>query len=376
MNRVTNADERPPVSLIIPIRNEEARIQACIESVLTQDYPLDKMEILVLDGMSTDRTREIIQGFMREHPQVRLVDNPDKTQVVAVNKGIRLARGRYILRMDGHSEYAPDYVSKCVHYLEKTGADNVGGPCRTYPASNTRTARTIAAITQNKYVVGGSAFRVSLKPQYCDTCVFGAWRRELFDQIGLFNKTLVRGEDNEFNSRIMKYGGKIFMTPDIRVRYYNQATLRGLLRQAYGNGVWHILTMAAFPKAFKFRYFAPFAFVMWFIVFGLLTMHHPLFVIPLAAGAVPYGLLLALVTVQVGKGHGWDLAPFAPLCVLPYHVAYGLGTLAGLFKFGLFGSEYRRRAREGSRIPDPANPPRLGQNALSEEEIAALGPRA
>jgi glycosyltransferase involved in cell wall biosynthesis len=372
MNGMTEADERPSISLVLPIRNEQARIEACLRSVIAQDYPLEKMEVLVVDGMSTDRTREIVQGLAREHPQIRLVDNPERVHVVALNKGIRLARGRYILRMDGHSEYASDYVSKCLYYLEKTGADNAGGPYRTYPGADTRMARTIAAITQNKYVVGGSAFRVSMRPQYCDSCVFGAWRRELFDQIGLFNEALIRNQDIEFNSRLMNFGGKVFMTPAIRIRYFNQSRLRGLVRQAWGNGVWHILTVVANPKAFRLRYFAPFAFVMWLIVFGLLSLLHPLLAIPLAAGALAYALLLVLVTVQVARRDGWDLAPLVPLCVAPYHVAYGLGTLVGLFKFGLFGGEYRRRAREGSRIPDPAHPPRLGQRAMSEAEIADL----
>ena len=364
--------EQPLVTVVLPIRNEELRIVACLDSIVRQDYPQGRMEILVVDGMSTDRTRETVQTYVGRYPHIRLIDNPARIQVVALNEGIRQARGRYVLRMDGHSEYAADYVSKCVYYLEKTGADNVGGPYATYPGADTRMARTIAAVTQNRYVVGGAAFRVSNRPQYCDGCVFGSWRRELFEQVGLFNETLVRGEDNEFNSRIMAHGGKIFMTPDIRLRYFNQATLCGLLRQAYGNGVWHVLTIVAYPKAFKWRYFGPAGFVLWFITMGVLWLVHAVSAVPLMIGALAYALFLVIVALQVGARHGWGLGPFVPLCVLPYHCAYGIGTLVGLFRFGLFDSASRRRAREGSRIPDPANPPRLGQNALGEDEVAAL----
>jgi hypothetical protein len=234
-------------------------------------------------------------------------------------------------------------------------------------------ARAIAAITQNRIVVGGSAFRTSNKPQYCDTAVFGAWRRDLFDKIGLFNEYLVRNQDNEFNSRIMRYGGRILMTPAIRVRYFNRATLWGSMRQAWGYGYYHFVTMMANPQSFKFRYYAPLGFVMWLVVFGLLSLFHTGFVIPLLLALVPYALVVILVTMQVGRRHGWDLVPYVPVCVFCYHVAYGIATFVGLIRFGLFGGEHRRRAREGSRIPDPANPPRLGQHALSEAEIAELG---
>jgi glycosyltransferase involved in cell wall biosynthesis len=368
----SEAHAHPLVTVVLPVRNEADRIVACLESLLRQDYPHDRMEVLVLDGMSTDRTPEIVRAFAQQHPFIRLVENPRKIQVAALNEGIRIARGHYVLRMDGHAEYADDYVSTCVYYLEKTRAENVGGPAVTCPGRDTLMARTIAAVTQNKFAVGGSAFRTSHRPQYCDTAIFGAWRRDLFEKVGLFNDVLARGEDNEFNSRIASVGGKIFMSPRIRIRYFNQATLRGLLRQAYGNGVWHVLTIVANPRSFKIRYFAPFGFVMWWIAFGVLAALHSAFVWPLVAAAALYAVLLAVVAVQVGRDAGWAEGLFSPIVVLPYHVAYGLGTLAGLFKFGVFGRDYRQRARRGSQFPDPDHPPRLGTEALPESEIADL----
>lgn len=366
------AGEHPAVTIILPMRNEEKWIAACIESILRQDYPRDRMEVLLVDGMSTDRSREIVSEYAQRHPFLKLVDNPERIQVTALNAGIRAATGDYVLRMDAHSQYGDDYVSKCVYYAQKTRAENVGGPVVTCPGADTLMARCIARITSHRLVVGGSAFRTTNKAQYADTCVFGTWRRELFDQIGLFNEALVRGEDNEFNSRTMRYGGRIFMTPEIRIRYFNQATLRGLMRQAYGNGVYHILTMVANPAAFKVRYFAPFAFVLWLTFFGLLSLVHWAFLIPLLGACAAYALAAVAVALQIGASDDWRLALYVPPCMLGYHVAYGVGTLAGVVRFLVFGGEHRAKARRGSAIPDPVCPPRLGLNALSEDEIARL----
>jgi glycosyltransferase involved in cell wall biosynthesis len=364
--------ERPFITLVLPIRNEEKRIEACLNSVLAQDYPHDRWEVLVIDGMSTDRTREIVGGYVRQYPFIRMEDNPEKIQVVAVNNGIRMAKGLYVLRLDGHSEYESDYVSKCVYYLQETGAENVGGPYRTFPGADTLTARCIAEITRHRLVVGGSSFRTSMKPQYCDGCVFGAWRRDLFDKIGYFNEALVRGEDNEFNSRLMHHGGKVFMTPDIRLRYYNQATLRGLMRQAYGNGIYHVLTMIANPLAFRIRYFAPCGFLLWLILFATLSFLNRAFVLPLMLAVVPYTIAAMAVAVQIGRSNGWSMAPLVPHFMFAYHAAYGAGIFGGVVRFVVFGRKEREKARQGSMIPDAANPPRLGLNAINEEELARL----
>lgn len=372
MSAETVSQQRPVITIVLPMRNEEKWIGACIESILRQDYPHDRMEVLIVDGMSTDRSREIVSEYAHKYPFLRLLDNPERIQVTALNAGIRASTGTYILRMDAHSQYGDDYVSKCVYYAEKTGAENVGGPVVTCPGADTLMARCIARITSHKMVVGGSAFRTTSKARYADTCVFGTWRRELFDQIGLLNEALVRGEDNEFNSRTMRYGGKIFMTPEIRVRYFNQATLWGLMRQAYGNGVYHILTMVANPSAFKVRYFAPFAFVLWLAVFGLLSCVHGMFLVPFLVACGLYAVAAMFVALQIASSEDWRLAFYVPPCMFGYHVAYGVGTLVGVVRFLVFGAEDREKARRGSRIPDLSRPPRLGQKALSEEEIAGL----
>lgn len=170
----------------------------------------------------------------------------------------------------------------------------------------------------------------------------------------------------------MNYGGKIFMTPDVRIRYFNQATLRGLMRQAYGNGVWHILTMVANPRSFKFRYFAPFGFVGWLVLFGVLSLVHWIFLIPLLLACGCYAMAAMAVAFQIASKDDWRMLFCVPPVMLAYHLAYGIGTWAGVWRFLVFGREYRERARRGSQIPDPQHPPQLGRNALPEEEIAKL----
>ncbi len=366
------ATDAPPISIILPARNEERYIAACIESVLAQDYPHGRMELIIADGMSTDRTRAIIAEYTQQHPWIRVIDNPGLTPPHGLNAAIREARGELILRMDAHAEYAPDYVSLCVRYLQLTGADNAGGTLITLPGGTTRMAACISAITSHPLVVGGSAFRSDPRPRYSDGCVFGTWRRELFDQIGLFNEALSRNQDNEFNARIIRFGGKIYQTPRIGVKYYNQATLRGLLRQAYRNGVWHVLALVANPASFRLRYIAPFAFDAWLLLFLILSFVHWLFLIPLLGGLGLYAIFLALVTAQIVRKDGLRLLCYVPGAVFAYHVWYGAGWFVGIVRFLIFGRAARQRARAGSSIPDPANPPKLGTRAIPEAEAVRL----
>jgi glycosyltransferase involved in cell wall biosynthesis len=367
-------NELPFVSIVIPMFNEERYIARCLEAILHQDYPRDRLEVIVADGMSTDNCAQIVREYSAKYPFIRLIENPRRIMAGAMNRAIPLAKGSIIARMDAHSEYATDYISKCVFYLRKTGAQNAGGVCVTYPGADTLAAKCVAAITSNRLVVGGSPFRVSKRPRYSDSCVFGCWPKEVYDKIGLYNEALRRNEDNDINSRILRYGGKIFQTPDIRLKYYNQATIRGLCRQGYGNGLWNLPMLIANPTTFRFRYFATFFFDLWLFVFGLLSFWKPIFLVPFLLAVVSYALFLVVVMVQVGLGHGWKLVPLVPGAVAGYHIAYGLGTFVSLVRFLAMGSAGRERIRAGSRIPDPDNPPRLGQNALPAEEVEKLWP--
>ena len=339
------------ISVIVPMRNEISHIEPCLRSLLGQVYPADLMEIIVADGMSDDGSREVVERLAREDSRLRLIDNPELFVPTALNRAIREAKGKYVIRADTHAEYAKDYVRQCVYYSVTTGADNVGGPLITLPGADTLMARCIAAMTSHQIVVGGSRFRSTMKEGYTDTCVFGSWPSDLFERIGYFNEALIRHQDNEFNSRILRYGGQIFQTPKISVRYYNQATLRGLLRQAFRNGKWHVLALIGNLSSFKFRYFAPFGFDCWLLGFALLSLVNPIFHWPLLAAIGIYAFMAVLVTLQISGSHGWAVACLVPSSMFCYHMVYGLGSLAGVVRFGIFGRDARRRAQEGSRPP-------------------------
>ncbi len=344
----------------MPMRNEAEHVEACLASLLAQDYPL--LEIIVVDGMSDDGSGAMVGRVAARDPRVRLIDNPKRIIPAALNLGIRAASGAYIVRADCKSRYQPDYVSTCVHYLQRDAAVNVGGPCVSQPGARTAMARAIAAISGHPIVMGGSRYRSNLTAEeFTDGVTYGAWPRAIFDQIGYFNEELVRGEDNEFNGRILRAGGRILKTPRIVVNYICRPTLRLFLRQTFQNGFWHFLTLAANPNGVRMRHFAPAGWVGWLLGFGSLALVDLELAWPLLAGISIYSLMLLLIAVQLGRMHGFAVAALAPLVVCAFHFVYGLATWAGVFRFG-GDTAAIRRARTASAV-DPSTPQRQPTNS-------------
>lgn len=304
----------------------------CLDSIVANDYPKDRMEVLVVDGMSNDGTQRVVEGYAGGCAFIRAIKNPKKITPVALNVGIRNARGEIIIRMDAHAEYPPHYVATAVKYLRETEADVVGGPIITKVSTKTCVARGIALATAHPFGVGNSKFRTSRKEGYVDTVPFGAYKREVFLEVGLFNEQLERNQDNELNSRIIEHGGKIYSTPELTAIYYNQATLAGLIRQAMRTGMWNVFTVLANQSAFKLRHFVPFAFVTG--AMGLLFM----VLIQSWAKSILYGLLgLYGIAAIVSTTSIWvkerNFSALFLLLIFPtYHISYGLGTWAGIWK--------------------------------------------
>ena len=214
-------DKLPFVSIIIPCRNEEPFILKCLNSLFLQDYPKEKLEILVIDGASEDKTKKIIQEYIKKHPFVKLLENPQKFTPIGLNIGIKEAKGDVIARMDAHAEYEKEYISKCVKYLNKYKVDNVGGVMITLSRKDTIWGKAIIAVLSHRFGVGNARFRVGAqKPVLVDTVFGGCYRREVFNKIGYFNENLVRGQDMDFNLRLRKAGGKILLVPKIKSYYY------------------------------------------------------------------------------------------------------------------------------------------------------------
>lgn len=344
---MTRQDRTPAVSIVMPMRNEASHVEACLESLLAQDH--SNLEVIVVDGMSDDGSTALVEAIAASDPRVRLLSNPKRIIPAALNIGIRASQADYIVRADCKSRYQPDYVSTCVHYLERAVAENVGGPCVSQPGAPTAMARAIAAISAHPMVMGGSRYRSNMTAEeYTDGVTYGAWPRAIFDQLGYFNEELERGEDNEFNGRILRAGGRILKTPRIVVNYRCRPTLPQFLRQTFQNGFWHFLTLAANPNGVRARHFVPAGWVGWILGFASLALVDIELAWPLAFGASIYSAALLLIAIQLGRMHGLAVAALVPLVVCAFHFVYGLATWAGVLRFGSDPATIRRaRAASG-----------------------------
>ena len=232
------------LSVICPIYNEEKYIGQFLDSLLKQDYPKDDLEILLVDGMSKDKTRDIVAGYTAQYPFIRLIDNPDKIVPYAMNRGIEAAKGNVIMRLDAHASYQPDYFSVLVSGLKRLHADNVGTVCKTDVLNKTPKTLAIREVLGNKFGVGNSTFRTGIdREQEVETVPFGCWPREVFEKYGKYDVRLVRNQDIELNKRIIRGGGKIYILPDTYCTYLARETWRALAKNNYGNGKWNILTV-------------------------------------------------------------------------------------------------------------------------------------
>jgi len=312
-------DNLPFVSIIIPCRNEEKFIGKCLESILNQDYPKEKMEVLVVDGMSEDRTREIIKNFQFSNPnfQLLLIDNPKKFTPFAFNIGIREAKGEIVMLAGAHATYEKDYVAKCVKYLKEYKADNVGGILKTIPSENTLIAKAIAISLSHPFGAGASRFRIGAKePKEVDTVFGGCYKKEVFDKIGLFNENLIRSQDLEFNLRLKKAGGKILLAPDIVSYYYPKSNLKDFFLHNFEDGTWAVLPLKFVKFPFKLRHYIPLIFVL---------------TLPLSIWL--YILVSLFFSAQIAFREK-DIRYFfvMPAVFATRHIGYGLGSVWGLIK--------------------------------------------
>src|SRR2546428_3514787 len=219
----------PLVSVIVVARNEEANIGACLEGILSQDYPHDRMEVIVLDGMSGDRTREVVAGFAHRGVPIRMVPNPARQRTHGLNLGIQAARGEVICRIDARTRISSTYVSSCLRAMRETGAEAVGAAMR--PITETLTQEAIGIAMSHPFGVGGAAFRLGKKSGFVDTVYLGLYRRDVFDRVGLFDEAApVISEDTDLHYRLRRAGGKIYLDARIPVYYKPRGTFPDLWR--------------------------------------------------------------------------------------------------------------------------------------------------
>ena len=305
----------------------------CLDSIVNGDYPTDRLEVLVVDGMSADGTRAIAEDFARRHPFVRVLDNPRRITPAALNTGIAAARGELIAWMSAHNRYARDYLTEAVRHLQAYGADNVGGVLVTVPREQTLIGRAIARALSHRFGVGNSYTKIHVKePMWFDAVFGGCYRREVFDRVGLFNERLVRGQDMEFHIRLRKAGGRILLAPSVVSYYYARADLASFWRQNWNNGVWAILPfLHSTVMPVSWRHLAPLGFVLGLLGSALLALVSPAGRWLLAGLGGTYLAATLAASVHVA----WRERDPRYLAVMPIvfptlHVAYGLGSLWGV----------------------------------------------
>ncbi len=324
------------VSAIIPCRNEESFIENTLNSIIESDYPLDDLEILIVDGISDDKTREIVKEFENKYSQIKLIDNPEQTVPYAMNYGIKESKGEIIVRLDAHSIYPSNYISKLVYWLEKLDADNVGGVWDTMPANDSLEAKTVAYSTSNSFGIGNAQYRISEKddPYEVDTVPFGCYKADVFEKIGDFDTDLTRNQDDEFNARLIQNGGKIFLIPDLKIKYFARENFAKMFKMFYQYGYFKPLVNLKLKTPATIRQFVPPLFVLFIVLGTILSFFSPLFLVLFIFGMGFYFTVNTLVSYKITKEKKeLKLFPYLVKSFFMIHFSYGIGYLKGILDF-------------------------------------------
>ncbi|MHA2402037.1 MAG: glycosyltransferase family 2 protein [Candidatus Kariarchaeaceae archaeon] len=340
----------PTVSVIAPCRNEVDFIEKTIKSIMDSDYPLELMEILVVDGMSTDGTREVLDKLAAVNSQIKVLDNPKMIVPTAMNIGVKAAKGDYIIRIDCHAQFPSNYISKCIEVSQRTQADNIGGYGKTLPGDDTPKATAIAAATSCRFGVGNSIFRLTGSEREVDTVPFGTYRKEVFTQIGLYDERLTRNQDIELNSRIRKAGGRIVISPEIELSYYNRATYQGLWQQAFNNGIWNPYTIWLAGGGLSLRHFVPLAFVIVGITLMISAIAWPPSKWILFGYILLYLLFAFTYAIKVSNKHISSIFLILWSFII-LHIGYGMGSLWAVLTIP-FKFVHWRKGAVGSPMAD------------------------
>lgn len=318
-------------TVIIPTLNEEKFIGGAIKSVVEQVFPFEDVDLIVVDGGSTDKTVQIVESIILEYPNVRLLNNPKKIQSAAFNIGVAASDAPYILRLDAHVLYDKNYISQVIARLESDECvGNVGGRLITKPSEESFQAKANAIVNQVRFGIGGAAFRVGASYGEVDSVPFGAFPRRVIESVGGMREDLPRGEDNEYNTRIRHAGYKIIFDPEIVSTYFARPTIRTSCHQMYANGVsvGHLIHVA--PNSVSLRHCVPCMFVMSLIISALLACFYPVGWIMLGAILGLYFGTNIMASILVCIKFGWKYIIILPVMFFAVHTSYGVGTLVGL----------------------------------------------
>jgi glycosyltransferase involved in cell wall biosynthesis len=335
MSSDINRDRMPLVSVIVPCYNEESTIGLLLDALYGQTFPQEEMEVVIADGLSTDRTCDIIETYKRSKPEIniRVVDNKQRTIPAGINTAIRAASGEFIVRLDAHSVPDQDYVSLCAKALRDDKGENVGGVWEIRPGGASKWAQSIAVAASHPLGVGDARYRWTDQSGYVDTVPFGAFKKDLIDRIGGFDENLLTNEDYEFNARILLAGGKIWLDPKIRSVYFARSSLAALGRQYWRYGYWKARMLQRYPKTLRWRQALPPLFVLSLIILSLLALFFPIVRWFLVFQVVLYNVILFSTGLYLGlKNHKIWYILGVPAAIAVMHLAWGSGFLWSVFE--------------------------------------------
>ncbi len=329
------------ITVAITSYNEEKFIERAVRSALAFTRPEgEEVEFFVVDGMSEDKTRSIVQSIQKDFPELQLIDNLERYQVHGINLAIDKAKGNYLAWLGAHAVYPVDYLDVLYQTSIRTDAENVGGVLNTQPGSSSYSGHLVQAISTHKFGVGDSGFRVGQRiEEYTDTVPFGFYKLSIFKEIGKFDERLVRCQDYELNKRILKNGGKILVNPNVKVDYYNQPSMgRFIRKQILLQGPYNPYAWYVAPHAFNIRHATSAVFTGALLIGLLLSMFFVWARILLIAVMGLYFSLALFSSIQQAirykKPADILILPFG---FLAFHISHGLGVLLGLLKL-LFGT--------------------------------------
>jgi succinoglycan biosynthesis protein ExoA len=321
------------VSVIVPCRDEKETIGVCLRSILAQEEPEGCFEVIVVDGMSVDGTTEILQEMATREPRLRIIRNPLRSTPAAFNLGIRRARGVYVALMGAHNSYAPDYLRQCLAVARETGADNVGGSM--IARGETRLQHAIALAHHSPFACGGARWHDPTYEGEADTVFGGFYRREVLLQLGLFDETLLRNQDDELNLRLTRAGGRIWHSPRIRSWYHPRGDLQALFRQYLQYGYWRMRVIRKHRLPGSWRQLAPGSFVLALFFLPVLGVFIKPFLWLWSTMIALYAIALLSTSLALALHHGWHYLAFFPSVFAAYHIGYGAGFLCGIFDWVL-----------------------------------------